>query len=58
MFVTEGLVLEHNQPEVNKAKAKEIQNVEDWNTFEEVEDIGQECIGSCWVITRKEKHDG
>ena len=26
--------------------------------FEEVEDIGQERIGSRWVITKKEKADG
>ena len=23
-----------------------------------VEDVGQECIGSRWVIMQKEKHDG
>ena len=26
--------------------------------FEEVEDVGQETVGSRWVITRKEKADG
>ena len=23
-----------------------------------MEDVGQETIGSCWVIMKKEKHDG
>ena len=30
----------------------------DYETFEEVNDVGQNRIGSRWVITRKEKHDG
>ena len=29
-----------------------------YETFELVEDICQETIGSYWVITKKEKHDG
>ena len=36
-----------------------MKNLEYYVTFEcLMEDIGQECIGSCWVITQKEKHDG
>ena len=30
----------------------------DYDVFEEVEDKGQETIGSRWVVTEKEKHDG
>ena len=30
----------------------------DYATFEEVVDEGQEVIGSHWIITVKEKHDG
>ena len=47
-----------NTPEVDEAKAKEMKNVEDYGVFELVKDIGQECIGSRWVVIRKEAHDG
>ena len=30
----------------------------DYSTFEEVKDEGQETIGSRWVVTQKEMHDG
>ena len=30
----------------------------DFDTFEEVKDEGQKTVGSRWVITRKEVHDG
>ena len=30
----------------------------DYDVFEEVLDEGQETIGSRWVVTEKEKHDG
>ena len=30
----------------------------DYNVFEKVEDNGQETIGSRWVVTENEKHDG
>ena len=36
----------------------EIKNLEDYETFELVEDVGQNTIGSYWVVTKKEKHDG
>ena len=51
-------IAEHGRPEVVEAKQKEVQNLEDYETFEEVQDRGQESIGSRWVITMKEKHDG
>ena len=39
-------------------KRAEIKNLQDYETFEEVKDEGQEMLGSRWVITEKEKHDG
>ena len=35
-----------------------MKNLQDYETFEEVKDKGQETLGSRWVITEKEKHDG
>ena len=51
-------VREHGKPEVIQAKNNEIKNLETYETFEEVDDIGQETIGSRWIVTEKEKHDG
>ena len=45
-------------PKVKAAKMNEIRNLKDYDTFEEVRDEGQERIGSQWVVTEKEKHDG
>ena len=36
----------------------EVKNLMDYETLEEVPDQEKEVIGSCWVITQKEKHDG
>ena len=44
--------------EVEEAKDKELDNLENYSLFEEVADEGQEVIGSKWVITRKQKADG
>ena len=49
---------DHKIPEVVEAKRKEMENLVTYDTFEEVKDEGQERIGSRWVITKKEKHDG
>ena len=46
---------EQNTPEVNEAKHKEIENLVRFDVFEEVDDCGQERIGSRWVVTQKEK---
>ena len=32
--------------------------MKEFDTFEEVDDEGQKTVGSRWVITRKEEHDG
>ena len=44
--------------EVVEAKKKEMQNLKDYDTFEEVIDRGQDRITSRWIITKKQKHDG
>ena len=36
----------------------EVSNLLDYDVSEEVEDKGQETIGSSWVVMAKEKHDG
>ena len=46
IYVVELPVREHGKPEVIKAKNKEIKNLETYETFEEVDDIGQETIES------------
>ena len=58
IYIVEVPVREYKKPEVIEAKNKEIENFEKYGVFEEVEDEGQETIGSMWVITRKEKADG
>ena len=45
--------------EVNyDVEGNKLKNFEDYNMFELVEDVGQDCIGRRLVITRKEEHDG
>ena len=44
-------VAEHWRLEVNAGKKNEIKNLLDYDTFEEIEDKGEETIGSRWVIT-------
>ena len=51
-------VSKHGTPEVKEAKMAEVSNLLDYEVFEEVTDEGQETIGSRWVVTEKEKHDG
>ena len=58
VFALEVPISEHNKQEVEKAQWKETQNLEDYEMFELVEYARQECIGSRWVITQKDKHDG
>ena len=58
IYTVEVPVKEHKLPEVIDAKQKEIENLEKYGVFEEVEDEGQETVDSRWVITRKEKADG
>merc|ERR1712074_305431 len=58
VFAVEVPTKEHKKPEVIEAKDRELENLEKYEVFEEVEDTGQERIGSRWVITKKEKSDG
>ena len=58
IYVVEVPVKEHGKAEVIEAKEKEIENLKTYETFEEVDDEGQETTGSRWILTEKEKHDG
>merc|ERR1712089_84979 len=58
IFSLEVPVKDHGKPEIVEAKNNEIENLKHYETFEEVVDEGQETIGSRWVITEKQKHDG
>ena len=57
-YVVELPISQHSKPEVIAAKQVELKNLEDYETFEEVKDVGQDRISSRWVITMKEAHDG
>ena len=58
IYVVEVAIREHGKAEVIESKEKEIENLTTYETFEEVDDEGQEKIGSRWIVTEKEKHDG
>ena len=58
MYVVEVPVREHGKPEIIEAKKREIENLETYETFEEVDDEGQETIRCRWIVSQKEKHDG
>ena len=51
-------IKEHGRPEVIEAKEKEVENLKKYKVFEKVKDEGQQLIGTSWVITQKENHDG
>merc|ERR1712237_117435 len=52
IFADEVPTKEHKKPEVMEAKDRELENLEKYDVFEEVEDTGQDTIGSRWVITK------
>ena len=54
VYAVEVPTAEHRKPEVIEAKDKELENLAKYDMFEEVEDTGQERVGSRWVITKKE----
>merc|ERR1711954_505073 len=58
VFSVEVPVKEHGKPEIIQAKNNEVENLKTYETFEEILDEGQTTIGSKWVITEKQKHDG
>ena len=43
----------HNSEECMKAKFDELQKLKEFNTYEEVDDQGQERITTVWVLTEK-----
>ena len=55
VYTVEIPAKEQNTPEVNEAKHKDIENLVRFDVFEEVDDCGQEIIGSRWVVKQKEK---
>ena len=57
-YVVEIPTNQHNKPEVIAAKETELKNLQDYETYEEVQDTGQDRITSRWVVTMKEAHDG
>ena len=46
IYVVEVPKKEHGLPEVLEAKEREITNLKDFDTFEEIEDEGQKTVGS------------
>ena len=44
---------ETNTPEATEAKQKELDKLEEFDTYEIIEDEGQEYITTLWVITKK-----
>ena len=54
IYVVEVPVREHGKLEVIEAKDKEIKNLETYETFEEVDDIGQECMMGRSKIIRQD----
>ena len=48
----------HNEPAVIEAKEKEFENFKKYGAVTEVEDEGQDKIGSQWIINEKQKQDG
>ena len=58
IYTVEVPVSEHGTQEVKETKIAKINNLMDYDIFEEVIDKGQETLGSRWVVTAKEKHDG
>merc|ERR1712101_98534 len=58
IYSVEVPIKDHGKPEIVAAKNKEMKNLEFYETYERVKDEGQETIGSRWVITEKQQHDG
>ena len=54
ILVAEVKENEENSQKCEEAKEKEIRNFETFKVFEEVHDVGQEVIGTQFVLTEKE----
>ena len=46
IYTVELPVMEHGKPEVKEAKETEVQNLLNYDVLEEVEDTGQDTLGS------------
>ena len=57
-MVVEIPVKEHGRAECVEAKKTEMNNLINFDTFEEVTDIGQPMIQSRWILTEKQAHNG
>merc|ERR1712115_174233 len=57
-FSVEVPLKDHGKPEKVEAKNRDIENLKLYETYEEVKDEGQETIGSRWVVTEIQQHDG
>ena len=57
-YVIQIPVREHGRANVSEAKARELENLKKFGVFEEVDDDGQDTVGTHWVITKKEPQDG
>ena len=55
IYVVEVPKKDHGKKEVIEAKEREVSNLKDFDTFEEVAEEGQKKVGSRWVITKKDK---
>ena len=58
IYSVEVPLKDHGKKEIVAAKNKEMDNLKFYETYIEVKDEGQETIGSRWVITEKQEHDG
>ena len=47
-----------NEPDIAKAMVEELDTFANFKTFEEVKDIGQDCLSMRWIITEKTLDSG
>ena len=58
ILVVEIPTREHGRPDCIEAKSSEMENLLNFETFEEVKDNGQKTIDSRWILNEKQAHDG
>ena len=58
ILVVEIPTKEHGRPDCVEAKSSELQNLLNFETFDEVKDEGQITIDSRWILNEKQAHDG
>ena len=57
ILVVEIPTKEHGRPDCVEAKASELENLLNFDTFEEVKDDGQKTTDSRWILNEKQAHD-